>query len=46
MSNHCHHHNCREELKSDHQNILKHLDDLEAVINRPTINQAKIKVKK
>ena len=43
MSNHCHHHNCIEELKSDHQNILKHLDDLEAVINKPTIDHAKIK---
>src|SRR3989304_9983207 len=43
MSNHCHHHNCIEELKSDHQNILKHVDDLEAVINQPTINHAKIK---
>ncbi len=43
MSNHCHHHNCIEELKSDHQNILKHLDDLETVINQPTIDYAKIK---
>lgn len=43
MSNHCHHHNCIEELKSDHQNILKHLDDLEVVINQSTIDQAKIK---
>ena len=43
MSNHCHHHNCIEELKSDHQNILKRLDDLEAVINQTTINHAKIK---
>ena len=42
MSEHCHHHNCIEELKSDHQNILKHLDDLEAVINQPTINHVKI----
>ena len=43
MPNHCHHHNCIEELKSDHQNILKHLDDLESVINQPTINHVKIK---
>src|SRR3990167_5803312 len=42
MSNHCHHHNCIEELKADHQNILKHIDDLETVINQPTINHAKI----
>ena len=43
MPNHCHRHNCIEELKSDHQNILKHLDDLEAVINQTTINRTKIK---
>jgi len=43
MSNYCHHHNCIEELKSDHQNILKHLDSLEAVINQSTIDYAKIK---
>ena len=43
MSNHRHRHNCIEELKSDHQNILKHLDDLEAIINQTTINHAKIK---
>ena len=43
MSDHCHHHNCIEELKSDHQNILKHLDDLETVINQPTIDYVKIK---
>ncbi|MDP2741639.1 MAG: hemerythrin domain-containing protein [bacterium] len=42
MSNHCHYHNCIEELKSDHQNILKHLDDLEAIVNQPVINHAKI----
>ena len=42
MSNHCHHHNCIEELKSDHQNILAHLADLETVINQPVIDQKKI----
>ena len=42
MSNHCNHHNCIEELKSDHQNILTHLADLETTINQPTIDQAKI----
>lgn len=41
MSQHCHH-NCIEELKSDHQNILTHLDDLERIINQPTINHAKV----
>ncbi|MBI2054453.1 MAG: hemerythrin domain-containing protein [Candidatus Staskawiczbacteria bacterium] len=39
----CHHHNCIEELKSDHKNILKHLDDLEVVINQPAISREKIK---
>lgn len=42
MSSHCHHHNCIEELKTDHQIILAHLDDLEAAINQPTISHAKI----
>lgn len=42
MSQHCCHHNCIEELKSDHQNILAHLDDLEKVINQPKINRAKV----
>lgn len=42
MSKHCHHHNCIEELKSDHQNILSHLADLETVINQPVIDHAKI----
>ena len=42
MSEHCHHHNCIEELKSDHQNILAHLDDLETTINQPTISHAKV----
>ena len=42
MSNHCHHHNCIEELKSDHQNILAHLDDLEKVINQLAINREKV----
>jgi len=42
MSNHCHHHNCIEELKSDHQNILAHLADLEATINQPVINHDKV----
>jgi len=43
MSNHCHHRNCIEELKSDHQNILKQLDSLEAVISQPIIDYTKIK---
>ena len=43
MSKHRHRQNCLKELRSDHQNILKHIDDLEAVINQPTINHAKIK---
>ncbi len=42
MSKYCHHHNCIEELKSDHQNILTHLNDLENVINQPIINYAKV----
>ncbi|MEK7154476.1 MAG: hemerythrin domain-containing protein [Patescibacteria group bacterium] len=42
MSQHSHHHNCIEELKSDHQNILTHLDDLEKVINQPKINHVKV----
>lgn len=42
MSQHCHHHNCIEELKSDHQNILTHLDDLEKAINQPTIDHVKV----
>lgn len=42
MAQHCHH-NCIEELKSDHQIILTHLDDLEKTIAKSTINRAKIK---
>ncbi|MEK7117469.1 MAG: hemerythrin domain-containing protein [Patescibacteria group bacterium] len=42
MSQHCHHHNCIGELKSDHQTILKHLNDLEKAINQPTINHAEV----
>lgn len=42
MPQHCHHHNCIEELKSDHQNILTHLADLEMVVNQPVIDQTKI----
>ena len=38
----CHHHNCIEELKSDHQNILEHLDDLETVINQSAIDHNKV----
>src|SRR3990167_6015729 len=38
----CHYHNCIEELKSDHQNILAHLEDLEEAINQPTISHVKI----
>ena len=43
MSNHCHHHNCIEELKSDHQNIMAHLVELEKVINQSPIDHGKIK---
>ncbi len=43
MSNHCHHHNYIEELKSDHEKILEHLIDLETTINQPTIALIKIK---
>ena len=42
MSNHCHHHNCIEELKSDHQNILAHLIDLEEAINQLKISHEKV----
>lgn len=42
MSQHCHHHNCIEELQSDHQIILAHLDDLEKAINQPKISHAKV----
>ena len=42
MPNHCHHHNCIEELKSDHQKILAQLIELEMVINQPVIDHAKI----
>lgn len=42
MSQQCHHHNCIEELKSDHQTILAHLDELEKAINQPKINRAKV----
>lgn len=42
MSQHCHHHNCIEELKSDHQNILAHLDDLEKAINQSEISYARV----
>lgn len=42
MSQHCHHHNCIEELKSDHQNILAHLDDLEKAINQSKISYARV----
>lgn len=42
MSKCCHHHNCIEELRSDHQNILTHLDDLEKAINQPKISHAKV----
>lgn len=42
MSQHCHNHNCIEELKSDHQNILAHLDDLEKAINQSKISHAKV----
>jgi len=43
MAQSCHHHNCIEELKSDHQNILAHLDDLAVVINQPEISHAKVR---
>lgn len=43
MPKHCHHHNCIEELKSDHQNILRYLDVLELVIDRSTIDHHKVK---
>ncbi|MEK7664555.1 MAG: hemerythrin domain-containing protein [Patescibacteria group bacterium] len=42
MNNCCNHHNCIEELKADHQNILAHLDDLEKVIDQSKINHAKV----
>lgn len=55
MSQHCHHphtrtfgsvrgkHNCIEDLKTDHQDILACLDELEKEINQPTINHTKVK---
>lgn len=42
MSQHCHHHDCIEELKSDHQIILTHLDDLEKAINQSKISHVKV----
>jgi len=44
MSNHCHcHHNCLEELKSDHQKILQELEQLETAIKQPAINHGQVK---
>lgn len=37
-----HNHNCLEELKSDHQEILKSFDELEKTISEKPINQEKI----
>jgi hemerythrin-like domain-containing protein len=42
MSKNCHQHNCIEELKSDHQNILAHLIDLEEAINQLKISHEKV----
>jgi len=40
MPKRCRSHNYIEELKSDHQNILKHLEDLEKTINQSIIDHA------
>lgn len=37
-----HNHNCLEELKSDHQEILKSFDELEKIVSEAPINQEKI----
>lgn len=42
MSQCNHHHNCIEELKSDHQTILARLEDLEATIDQPPIKHEKV----
>lgn len=42
MNTHCHHHNCIEELKSDHQQILTKLVELEKAIDQQKISQAKV----
>lgn len=38
-----HYHDLIEELRSDHQNIIAHLDELEKVINQSPIDHEKVK---
>ncbi len=44
MSKVCeHHHNCIEELRADHEEILRHLDLLNEAVNGIKINKKKVK---